>query len=185
MGAKKTKEEDHAKILYLDTKQTFTNREIAARVGVQPSTIADWIKKGKWEGLRKSLMVTRKKMIIDLYDQLNNLNNHINTRPIIYDIPANLLKGQKLKDKGGNETLVYPKYNQEDYPIKSGNFATPKEANSIAVITTSIKRLETEISIAEVYEVATGFLEYIKPQDLELYKQLIPLFDAFINSKVD
>lgn len=62
--------------------------------------------------------------------------------------------------------------------------ANSKEANTIAVITSSIKRLETETSIAEIYEVLTGFLEAVKPDDFELYKQLIPYADAFINSKI-
>jgi len=62
--------------------------------------------------------------------------------------------------------------------------ADSKEANTIAVITTSIKRLETETSVAEVYEVATGFLDFLKPQDFDLYKRLVPIFDAFINNKM-
>lgn len=137
---------EFAKTLFLDTSQKLTNKEIAERVGVRPGTVATWIEKEEWGKLRKSLMVTRQKMIGDLYDQLDYLNDDI--------------KGRKVK------------------------VATAKEANTIAVITTSIKRLETETSIAEIYEVATGFCDFIKPQDFELYKRLIPLFDAFINAKL-
>ncbi|MDB0603181.1 phage terminase small subunit-related protein [Tenacibaculum maritimum] len=146
MGLKKTAAEDYAKMLYVDTSQKLTNKEIAERIGVRPNTVSNWIKKGGWEKLRKSLMVTRQKMIVDLYDQLEWLNNDIKTRDV--------------------------------------KVADAKEANTIAVITTSIKRLETETSVAEVYEVATSFLDYIKPQDFDLYKKLIPLFDAFINAKL-
>ena len=91
-------------------------------------------------------MITRQKMIVDLYDQLEWLNNHIKIRDV--------------------------------------KVADAKEANTIAVITTSIKRLENETSVAEVYEVATSFLEWLKPQDFELYKKMIPLFDAFIKTKL-
>lgn len=146
MGLKKTKAMEYAKTLFLDTSQKLTNKEIAERVGVRPNTVSNWIEKEGWEKLRKSLMVTRQKMIADLYDQLDFLNDDI--------------KGRKVK------------------------VATAKEANTIAIITTSIKRLETETSIAEIYEVATGFCDWIKPQDFELYKKLIPLFDAFINNKL-
>ena len=68
MGLKKKSAEDYAKMLYLDTSQKLTNKEIAERVDVRPNTISTWIKKGNWEKLRKSLMVTRQKMVRDLYD---------------------------------------------------------------------------------------------------------------------
>ena len=146
MGLKKTEAKEYAKMLFLDTSHKLTNKEIAERVNVRPNTITKWVQQEGWEKLRKSLMVTRQKMISDLYDQLEWLNNAIKERDI--------------------------------------KVAEAKEANTIAVITTSIKRLETETSIAEIYEVATGFLDFIKPQDFELYKQLVPLFDVFINSKL-
>jgi len=146
MGLKKSEAQEYAKMLFLDTTQKLTIKEIAERVGVRPNTVSNWIKKESWSKLRKSLMVTRQKMIGDLYDQLEWLNNDIKERDI--------------------------------------KVATSKESNTIAVITTSIKRLETETSIAEVYEVATSFLDYLKPQDFNLYKKLIPIFDGFINLKM-
>jgi len=184
MGLRKTEAKEFAKMLYLDTKLNITSKEIADRVGVRPNTVGKWIEKEKWGKVRKSLMVTRQKMISDLYDQLEWLNNHIITRKVVYDVPEALLKPRITRDKDGKEKVEQPKYNEEDFPVIVGNFASSKEANTIAVITTSIKRLETETSIAEIYEVATGFLDFIKPQDFDLYKRLVPLFDVFINSKL-
>lgn len=146
MGVKKTKAHDYAKTLFLDTNQKLTLKEIAERVGVRPNTVSNWANKENWEKLRKSLLVTRQKMISDLYDQLEFLNTKIKERD----------------DK----------------------VATSSEANTIAVITSSIKKLETETSVAEVYEVATGFCDFVKPVDFELYQKLIPLFDAYINTKI-
>lgn len=146
MGLKKKDSEDFAKMLYLDSTQNLTIKEIAERASVRPNTVSNWIKKGGWEKLRKSLLVTRQKMIGDLYDQLDWLNTDIKTREI--------------------------------------KVATSKESNTIAVLSTSIKRLETETSIAEIFEVGTTFLEFVKPIDFELYKKIIPLFDIFINSKL-
>ncbi|MGJ5643214.1 phage terminase small subunit-related protein [Formosa sp. S-31] len=146
MGLKKTEAKEYAKMLYIDTSQKLTVKEIAERVSVRPGTVSKWIKEEEWDKLRKSLMVTRQKMIADLYDQLEWLNDDIKSRDI--------------------------------------KVAEAKEANTIAVITSSIKRLETETSIAEVYEVATSFLDFVKPMDFDLYKKLIPVFDAFINAKL-
>lgn len=146
MGRSKIQAKDHAKTLYLDTKQKLTHKEIAERVGVSHNTIGRWVEKEGWDKMRTSLMSTRKKIITDLYDQLEWLNDHIKTR---------------------------------DHKV-----ADSKETNTIISLTNSIKKLETETSIAEIYEVATSFLEFLKPQDFELYKQLIPLFDAFINHKL-
>lgn len=184
MGLKKTEAQEYAKMLYLDTSQKLTNKEIAERVGVRPNTVGKWADSGGWDKLRKSLMVTRQKMISDLYDQLELLNNHIMTRKIQYDVPAHLLKGTVVKDKDGNETVLMPTYDETEYPITIGNFPTSKEANTIAVMTTSIKRLETETSIAETFEVGTALLDFIKPLDFDFYKKLVPMFDVFINSKL-
>lgn len=175
---------EYAKMLYLDTSQNLTIQEIAERVSVRPNTVSNWIKKEGWDKLRKSLMVTRQKMISDLYDQLDFLNTNIKTRKVVYDVPDKYLKGTKVKDKDGNETIQYPSYDETQFPIKVGNYATPQEANTISVISSSIKKLETETSIAEIYEVATGFCEFVKPQDFALYKKLVNLFDIFINSKL-
>ena len=184
MGLKKSQAEEYAKMLFLDTSQKLTQKEIAERVGVRPNTVGKWIAKEGWEKLRKSMLATRQNMISDLYDQLENLNNIIKTRKITYDIPESHLKPIKVKLKDGSETLEFPKIKEEDYPIKVGNFPTSSEANTQAVITRSIKQLETETSIAEVYEVSTSLLDFIKPIDFEMYQKLIPYCDAFINNKI-
>ena len=146
MARVKKKEKDHAKLLYLDSKENFTIKEIAQRVGVRQNTVISWIKKEKWDTLKKSLLITRKNLINQWFDQIEWLNNDINTR-----------------DKKA---------------------PTAQEANTLAQLAAAIKKLETETSIAEIYEVATSFLEFVKPQDFDLYKRLIPLFDAYINSKM-
>ncbi|WP_157998024.1 DDE transposase family protein [Bizionia argentinensis] len=143
---KKTEAKEYAKMLFLDTTQKLTNKEIADRVGVRAGTVGKWIKDEEWEKLRKSLLVTRQKMIGDLYDQLEWLNDRIREREV------------KVADS--------------------------KESNTIAVITSAIKKLETETSIAEIFEVGTAFLDFLKPIDFDIYKKLIPVFDAFINSKL-
>ena len=146
MPLKKDDVKEFAKMLFLDTDQKLSQKEIATRCHVRPNTVGKWIKDGGWERLRKSKLVTRQVMISDLYDQLEWLNDDIKARDI--------------------------------------RVATSKESNTIAVLTSAIKKLETETSIAEVYEVSTGFLEYLKSIDFELHKKMLPYFDGFINSKI-
>ena len=184
MGLKKSQAKEYAKTLFLDTSKKLTQKEIAKRAGVRPNTVGRWIDNEGWEKLRKSMLVTRQKMINDLYDQLENINTIIKTRKITYDIPESHLKPVKIKNKDGSEKLEFPKIEEENYPIKVGNFPTSSEANTISVITRSIKQLETETSIAEVYEVSTSLLDFIKPMDFEMYQKLIPFCDAFINNKL-
>ena len=183
MGHIKEEEKAHAKLLFLDTDQKLTIKEIAKRSKVSARTLSKWIENEGWEKKRQSVLVTRPKIIADYYEQLEILNDHIKNRSIVYDVPDTLLKGTVLKDKNKIEYIEYANYNPTDYPIKIGNFPTSKEANQMAVIARNIKQLETETSIAEIYEVSTGVLEYIKPIDFELFKKLIPFFDGFINSK--
>lgn len=61
-------------------------------------------------------------------------------------------------------------------------FATPKEADTIAKLTTSINKLETETGIHEIVGVAQRFIAWLRPVDLELTKTFTRLFDKFIKS---
>ena len=184
MPRSKDEAKERARLYYFNPLENLTIKEIAKRVGVRANTVGDWIKKEGWDKLKKSILVTKNKTISDLYDQLELLTDEIKTRKIVRDIPENLLKPIKLKDKDGNEKLEYPEYTPEDYPIKIGNYATSKEANQIIALTNSIKKLETETSIAEIVEVSRDFLEWLKLQDFDLQKTILPFFDEFINSKI-
>ncbi len=146
MGLKKTEAKEYAKMLYLDTTQKLTQKEIADRVGVRAGTVGKWIQDEDWDKLRKSLMVTRHKIISNWYDQIERLNDAIMLR---------------------------------DDPWPSST-----ETNTLTQLATNIKKLETETSIAEIFEVGTAFLDFSKPIDFDFYKKAIPIFDAFINSKL-
>lgn len=181
MGRSKTAEKSTAKELFLNWKGKPDVLEISKRSKVSIKTLRSWINKEDWSKQRQSVFTTRPKVIQGYYNQLERLNNHIEDRPIVYDIPEGLLKGTKLKNEKGIEYIHYPVYNPEDYPILVGNFATSKEASQIINLTNSIKKLETEVSIAEAFEVASGVLEIAKNNDYDLYKSMIPVFDDYIN----
>lgn len=146
MGLKKTEAKEYAKMLYLDTTQKLTQKEIADRVGVRPGTVGKWIQDEDWDKLRKSLMVTRHKIISNWYDQIERLNDAITKR-------------------------------DEPWPSST-------ETNTLAQLATNIKKMETETSIAEIFEVGTAFLDFSKLIDFDFHKKAIPIFDAFINSKL-
>lgn len=84
MAITKKEERNYAQILYVN--ENLTAKEIADRVGVTQKTMGRWIKDGKWDQLRKSMLVTKQKMITMMYDQLEALNNSIAERtPAIPD----------------------------------------------------------------------------------------------------
>lgn len=182
MGLKKEQEKEYAKMLFLSQNQT--QKEIAERVGVTEKTLTKWIAEGGWEKLKKSLLVTKANQLAMLYDQLEWQNIHIATRKVVYDVPEYMYKPFQEQNEKGEFVTKYPEFNPEDYPVKLGNVATPKEADGIAKITSAIKRLETETSIAEIVEVAMEFTEFVTPLDLALAKQITKLFDIFITSKM-
>lgn len=182
MALLKKQEKEFAKSLYITGG--ITQKEIASRVSVTEKTLASWIKKEKWELLKKSLLTTKQNQLSELYDQLENTTSEIKTRKVIYDVPDFLLKPVKVKNSMGDESLEFPKYKDTDYPIKIGNTANSKDADIISKITSSIKRLETETSIGDTVEVARNFIEFVRPQDLELAKTITNLFDVFITAKM-
>ena len=180
MGLKKTEQKEYAKFLF--TEKNLTQKEIAEKVGVTEKTLTKWINENEaeWKKLKKSLMVTKANQIKNFYDQLENLNDQIATRKIVYDIPANLLKPFKTKDAKGNEILSYPEYDEKQFPIKFGNFATSKESDIITKITSSIQKLEGETSVGETVQIAMTFCEYVRDIDFEMAQKISELFDMFI-----
>ena len=78
MALKKAQEKEYAKFLYIGGG--LTQKEIAERVSVTEKTLAKWIKEGKWENLKKSLLTTKQNQLSFLYDQLDFLNTDISKR---------------------------------------------------------------------------------------------------------
>lgn len=144
MALLKKQEKEFAKSLYITGG--ITQKEIASRVNVTEKTLASWIKKEKWDSLKKSLLTTKQTQLAFLYDQLDFLNTEISER---------------------------------DHAVAQG-----KEADTIIKLTAAINRLETETSIGDTVEVARNFIEFVRPQDLELAKTITNLFDVFITAKM-
>lgn len=144
MALRKAQEKEYAKSLYIGGG--LTQKEIAERVSVTEKTLAKWIKEGKWDNLKKSLLTTKENQLSFLYNQLDFLNTDISKR---------------------------------DFKV-----ATGKEADTIAKLSASINRLETETSIGDTVEVARAFIEFVRQQDLELAKVITNLFDVFITAKM-
>lgn len=174
-------EKEFAKQLFLEG---VTRKEIAARLKRTEKTIGKWVTDGKWENLKRSLLVTKEAQINSLYSQLERLNIEVETRPIVYDIPAVLLKPVKLKDENGNESIQWPDYNPSDFPVKISNTPTSKEADIISKLTSAINKLETETSIAEVIEVSKQIILFIQAVDFEFAKRLTNYIDVFILEKM-
>ena len=186
--AKRTKEQTEilkelAERIYL-SDYSLTQKEVSEKVGVTEKTISNWIESGKWKDKRNSLLVTKKNQLVNLYQQLEMINEEIKRRKIVYDVPAWLLKPIKTKNAEGSESLEFPKYNESDYPVKIGNTPTSKEADIISKITSSINKMETETSLGEIIECGIAFLAFIKPHDLEFAKKFSSLYDSFIQSKI-
>lgn len=75
MGLSKNQEKEYAKILYVNQK--LSQKEIAERCGVSEKTISKWIKDGKWEDMKRSMIIVKEEQLSDLYDKLATLNNYI------------------------------------------------------------------------------------------------------------
>ena len=182
MALRKPQEADYAKVLFIN--QNLTVKEIAEKVGVTEKTLAKWRIDGGWDKLKRTLLVTKKQQIGMLYEQLEWQNTQIATRPLVYDVPAYLLKPKAVKDTTGLTELVYPKFREEDYPVKIGNVATSKEADVISKITASINRLETETTLGHIVQVAEEIIEFTREYNYPLSKELTTAFDMFINHKM-
>ncbi len=63
-------------------------------------------------------------------------------------------------------------------------YASPKEADTIAKLTNSINKLETELGIHEIVSVAQRFIAWLRPIDFDLTKRITDLFDKFIKTLI-
>lgn len=63
-------------------------------------------------------------------------------------------------------------------------FADPKEADTIIKLTSAIKNLETETSIAEIIDVSMKFLSWLREVDISKAKELGKLFDSYIKERL-
>lgn len=185
--ARNTREEDKrlknlAETIYL-SDDVLSQKDVAEKVGITEKTLGKWIAQYGWSEKRKSLLVTKKSQLVNLYNQLEKLNDEIRTRPLVRDVPLSLKKPIKIKD-GKVESIHYPTYNELDYPIKFSNFPTSSEADIISKITAAIKKLETETNVGEIIETGIAFLNFIKPHNLEFAKQFSGYFDTFIQTKI-
>lgn len=82
MGKPKIKEKNFAKILYVDKRLSVTEIMLRQDVDISERTLRKWINDESWDKLRKSFLTTRENQIVQLYDQLEWLNNQIAERDI-------------------------------------------------------------------------------------------------------
>jgi transcriptional regulator with XRE-family HTH domain len=67
---------------------------------------------------------------------------------------------------------------------RDSKIATSKEADVISKITSSIKKMEVDASLAEVIEVGRSFIDFVKDVDFSKAKDITSLFDLFIQNKM-
>lgn len=61
-------------------------------------------------------------------------------------------------------------------------FASNAEADILGKLSAAIKKMETDVGIADIISVQTKFIEFLRSIDLEKAKELTQLSDAFIKS---
>lgn len=136
---------DIAKSLYLNG--TFTQEEIAAKVGTTRQTVARWMREGAWEDMKASLTITPDLIIAQFHRQIMEINHRI---------------GEREAGK---------------------RFATPAEADALAKLAGAVRKLETDIGVADCVSVAMRFLSWLRPLDAGAARQFGDLLDAFIKDQ--
>ena len=63
-------------------------------------------------------------------------------------------------------------------------FPNSKEADILGKLSAAIRNMEQETGIADIIIVLTGFIEWLRPFDLEKAKELTRLADAYIKDKL-
>lgn len=63
-------------------------------------------------------------------------------------------------------------------------YPNSKEADILGKLSASIRNMEQETGIADIISVLTGFIEWLRPLDLDKAKELTRLADAYIKDRL-
>lgn len=146
MQKTKIDRKDLAKTLYVNG--SFTQEEIATKVGTTRQTVSRWIREGSWDQVKASYTITPEQILAGLNRQIIEINNKVNSRP----------EGER--------------------------FATVAEADTLAKLASSIKKIETDAGIADIVNVGIKFTNWLRQTDLDLAKRFSDLLDAFIKDQL-
>lgn len=132
-----------AQTLY--TQHGFTQKEIAAKVGVAEKTMSKWVNEGTWDKLKKSLLTTKGHQLRMLYDQLDALNTDIASRK------------QRYADSKDADTII---------KLTAGirNLETETSVGQIIEVATKFIRHIQSDDLQAAQQVTVLFDTYIKEQ---------------------
>ena len=65
------------------------------------------------------------------------------------------------------------------------NIPSSKDADSILKLTAAIRNLETDLSIADVFEVGKEFITFVQSVDYEKSKEIVEYYDSFIKHRLN
>lgn len=94
----------------------------------------------------------------------------------------NKLRQSLLATKPYNIDLMYQTLTQLNESF-IGKVPTPAQLDSVSKITASIKSLETDLGLGEIFTVGMNFIQWVRLNQPDKVKDVYNLFDAFINSK--
>lgn len=63
-------------------------------------------------------------------------------------------------------------------------FATSKEADILGKLSAAIKKMEQDAGIADIISVLIGFIDWLRPLDLEKAREITRLADAYIKDRL-
>jgi hypothetical protein len=68
-----------AKVLY--TKENKTIRDIALEVNIDEAAVRNWVKENAWDGIKRSLLISKSTQLEHFYGQIDKLNARIADSP--------------------------------------------------------------------------------------------------------
>ncbi|MEL6040651.1 helix-turn-helix domain-containing protein [Bacteroides faecis] len=63
-------------------------------------------------------------------------------------------------------------------------FANAAESDTISKISNAIKKMETDVGLADILSVFKSFVKWLRSYDISRSKEIVPLLDAYIKSKL-
>lgn len=90
-----------------------------------------------------------------------------------------LTKEEQVKHLYRQVAEINDKINGKD---KGERYPSPSEADTLAKLAKAIKTLEDEVGLADTISVSMKFVDFVRPINLDLAKEITRLFDLYIHS---
>ena len=167
-------------------RQVFSRTSFFSHLWLKKDTMADKMTTGQRKEWAKLLFVKENLTQAEIAERVGvsrvTVNKWINAENWEHlKVSVTITKEEQLKNLYRQLAELNGKIAQRE---QGQRFPNAAEADTISKLANAIKKMETEVGLADITSVFADLLKWLRTYDAEQAKQVCPLLDAFVKSKL-